>query len=363
MVTPEFPPKCGGIGYYVFYLSSQLINIGFDIQVMVRGKEEKNYVYNGIKIKEMSIHNIPPFNNRDFSYKLEKEIDQDKFDIVHIHSTSMPKINSHLPLIVTSHWCIKENTKLFYRPINNMESFYRNIMYLPYCSAEKNLVKNCSQLTVVSESMRDDYLRLYGVSSIVIYNGVSVELFTVNPNIKREAIIIYFGVLKRGKGLLDLLDAIILLNKKDPKYKYFILGNGPLRRKLEAIKEKHNLKNFFLLGSVNHKELIKILSRSSVFVLPSYYEGLPNTILESMACETPVIASNVKGNNELVKNDFNGCLFERGNAVDLADKIEKLLKSPDLQIQLGKNGRQFVIDNFTWDKVAQKLQNIYQKYI
>ena len=362
MITPEYPPRCGGIGYYVSSLVKCLVRKEIAVDLYVREKHAyKDSLSKLVNVNYIKVVGIPPFNNNLLKKNLEKAINKTNYNLVHIHSVSMPSLNIPYPIVITSHSCIKEIIPLFYRPITSMESFYRNLMYSLYCKVEKKLIKNCDILTVVSDSMRADYKKAYDVDSTVVYNGVDTDLFSPS-GVKGSKNIVYAGALKHGKGLLDLLKAVAILSQKHPDYRYYFYGNGPLRRRMESMIHKAQFKNVFLHAHVSHNQLSSILGNAAVFVLPSYYEGLPNSILEAMACEVPVVASNVKGNAELVKENINGCLFQRGNCEELAQKLETLMESPSLRASMGKEGRMIVLENFTWDKAAERFIGIYSQF-
>ena len=113
-VTPEFPPNCGGIGYYVFYLSKELIKMGYDILVILRGKDNRSYYYKQIPVRSVEVVGISPFNLFVFSKKIENVLLEEKADLVHIHSSVMPTLNSNCPIMVTAHWCNREGIPLFH---------------------------------------------------------------------------------------------------------------------------------------------------------------------------------------------------------------------------------------------------------
>ncbi|MDP2689112.1 MAG: glycosyltransferase family 4 protein [Deltaproteobacteria bacterium] len=360
LITPEFPPDCGGIGYYVFYLAKALAAAGVDATVMVRARADREEkTADGVRVRYLGVPGIPPFNHPLFRRRLGKEMRRGGWGLAHIHSSSMPALRE-APTVLTSHWCIKEGTRLFYRPIDNYESLYRNIMFKAYCLAENRLIRGCGRFTVVSGSMGEDYLRHYGVKSTVVYNGVDAGVFRPAKKKRSGDKVVYIGSLKRGKGVLDLLDAIVILNRTNPRINYYIYGSGPLKGRIGEYIAGRSLRNVHMPGPVRHDELAGILAEAAVFVLPSYYEGLPNSILEAMACETPVAASAVKGSSELVSHEVNGLLFEKKNPADLAEKLGRLLGSPRLRAEMGRNGRTLVTENYTWEMVAGRFADCYK---
>lgn len=115
------------------------------------------------------------------------------------------------------------------------------------------------------------------------------------------------------------------------------------------------------LGSVSREEKWKLYGLSDLFVLPSIHEALGLVILEAMSIGLPVIASNVGGIPEVVKEGYNGLLFEPSNWKDLADKITLLLNDDEMRERIGKNAKKSVY-GMTWAKAARKYTRIYENY-
>jgi glycosyltransferase involved in cell wall biosynthesis len=118
-----------------------------------------------------------------------------------------------------------------------------------------------------------------------------------------------------------------------------------------------------MLDSIGHSELIKYYHITQALVLPTYYEGLPNVVLEAMACELPVIASKVSGIPEQVEDNVTGFLVPPGDIQCFYKKIVELLESPDKRNILGKNARKKVLENFTWNLVAKRIADNYQQIL
>ncbi len=362
-VTPEFPPNCGGIGYYVFYLSKELIKMGYDILVILRGKDNRSYCYKQIPVRSVEVGGISPLNLSVFSKKIEHILQEEKADLVHIHSSVMPTLNSNCPVMVTAHWCNKEGIPLFHRPIKDFDALYRNLMLPIYTRIESNLVKSCEKLTVVSNSLRKEFENHYNIAADVVYNAVDTELFNLNPQSRRNSVILFVGKLCVGKGILDLLKIAELLNKSHPGTRLYIIGKGPLKNHIEKSVRNKRLTNISMLNSIEHSELIKYYHIAQIFVLPTYYEGLPNAVLEAMACELPVIASNVSGIPEQIEDNVTGFMVPPGDVQCFYKKIVELLDSPDKRTTLGKNARKKVLENFTWNLVAKRIADNYQQIL
>ncbi len=180
------------------------------------------------------------------------------------------------------------------------------------------------------------------------------------PNFGQGAYILYFGRLSPEKGINYLLEAMKLL----PKIKLVIAGRGSQEKELRILNQELGNKNVEFLGFKDGAELKRLIANSRFTILPSvWYEVFGLSILESFATGKPVIASDIGGIPETVKNGFNGFLAKPGNVDDLADKISKLWSDPVLCRKIGRNAREYVEKNFGPEEHYEKLVGIYNKAI
>jgi glycosyltransferase involved in cell wall biosynthesis len=159
-----------------------------------------------------------------------------------------------------------------------------------------------------------------------------------------------------------LVEAAKKIVKKYSGTKFVIVGEGPLKNRLLSYLETANLSgNFKFLGNVKEDMLPALYNCADVFALPSIQEGQGIVLLEAQASAKPVVAFDVGGVNEAVRNGETGLLVKRGSSEELADALLKLLSDKALREKMGANGRRFVIENFTWDICAQKMLNVYHE--
>ena len=362
-VTPDFPPNCGGIGSYVYYLAREIAVRGHTVSVVYRGKQTRSYIQDSIPVREVAVPGYPPFNNYIFNRALVKILDSEQPDIAHVHSATMPCVRCKCPVVVTSHWCSKEGTRRFYRPISKLDELYRNVALPFYVGVESRLVRHCDRMTVVSESLRQEYLRHYGIDSDVILNGVDPNVFLQDVRIRKLNAILFTGRLLRGKGLLDLLDISELLQASHPDVTVLIIGSGMLYARIVAEMKRRSLFNVRLLGYLSHTELARYYALSRLLVLPTYYEGLPTCILEAMACGLPVVASNVSGDPELVTDAVNGYLVPPGDIGGFHQRISELLDDEAKQRRFGEAGKRIVLSKFTWAHVGRRVLELYAELV
>jgi glycosyltransferase involved in cell wall biosynthesis len=115
------------------------------------------------------------------------------------------------------------------------------------------------------------------------------------------------------------------------------------------------------LGDVKDSVLPALYNCIDVFAFPSIQEGQGIALLEAQASAKPVVAFKVGGVNEAVSEGNSGLLVERGNTDGFADAILKLLSNPRLRKRIGNKGREFVLQNFTWDLCAKTMLKVYNE--
>ena len=190
--------------------------------------------------------------------------------------------------------------------------------------------------------------------------GIDTKKF--HPKEKKENGDVHFlfvGRIVPIKNLTFLIKAF--LKALDTKENIFlnIVGDGD-KKELDRLKAlSKDCKNIRFLGSKTKDELVDIYQNHDVFCLTSNYDNYPNVIFEAMACGLPVIATNVGGIPLQVINTKTGILVELNNLEQLTDTILKLANDKNLREQMGRAGRERVEKEFSWDKSAKKLENIY----
>ena len=193
----------------------------------------------------------------------------------------------------------------------------------------------------------------------VLYNPVSI-LRIKKKTIRRKSVhILYLGKLCKQKGIYDLINVIKSQKKGD--FKYLLAGDGDIEE-VDRLINKYNLNEYVeLLGWIKGKRKEQLLNSSDILVLPSYYEGLPISILEAMAYKLPVISTKVGGIPEIVEDGYNGYLIKPGDNKDLLEKMEKLILNKPLRKKMGLRGYSIVKSNYDIRIIALQLNKIYQK--
>lgn len=170
----------------------------------------------------------------------------------------------------------------------------------------------------------------------VVYNGVDVG--AVPTGVLREYdLIVSSGRLVPWKGFDALIDVVA----RQPKWRLVILGDGPERAKLEEkIRAAKAEERIQIPGQVANKIAYEWFARASVFVLNSTYEGLSHTLIEALAAGTPVVATNVGGNPEVIRDEASGILIPTKNAAALERAIALIFQDDAMRATLEAGGRE-----------------------
>jgi glycosyltransferase involved in cell wall biosynthesis len=181
-------------------------------------------------------------------------------------------------------------------------------------------------------------LERYNAKVIVAQSQfVDIDLFKVKtPLSERKKLVGYVGRLSPEKGIWNLVKSMSLVLKKDPGISFLVIGDGPL---LDSIKEY--LKNtglnggVRLLGKVPNEQVAEFMNEIRTLVIPSFSEGLPSTILEAMACGTPVLATPAGAIDEIITSGRTGFLLEDNSPEAIADGIIGTLNHPEIEAIAG----------------------------
>ena len=162
------------------------------------------------------------------------------------------------------------------------------------------------------------------------------------------------------KGLLELIKSAKEIAKNYPNINYLIAGTGPLLNDLLRLVKNEGLhRQFKFFGHLNQTTLRYLYRKSAALILPSYYEGFPNVVLEAMSCGLPTIATNVGGIPEIIQHKKNGLLIPPRNSTAITNALENILTDEPLRLEMGKNARYDAEKKYSWDHISNKYLSIY----
>jgi len=225
-----------------------------------------------------------------------------------------------------------------------------------------SMLKHFDKIILESPSVKKFYnLKFNGK---ILYAHLFIpSIFTLtNPLSKRDIDVAFMGVLSKEKGIIEFLKSCNILKNKNVAIRILILGNGILKDQVEQYINKNNLSALVQLKNfVDSHEVPKILNKIKLLVISSYSEGLPNRLLEAMACGTPVLATPVGGIPDLVKEGETGFLLKSNNPEHIAERIIELLNKPDILEKVSINAYNYVRENFSFEKTLESWQRILQE--
>jgi len=400
MLAPEFLYVWGGVGSYITELVRHLPR---DIEIHIVtpfreaiGKDKitlKHYRYSKYFSENVHIHFISRatdsfFYNAKFqvavSRYVPKLIKKQKMDLIHSHTAHMPDIllqfsDIKIPIVTTIHTTIKgqrEGTKRSGARFRELETSEKATIFLyPFLRLiEKIYFMKDRYYITASNWMKEQVLRLYPKlrgKIHVIHNAIDTEFWKRKRNYESkrdelgmENIILYVGRLLALKGIKDTINVMprILKEERDTLFMFIGPGNKDIYKKM-LNKMGVPKRNYAFLGYKSRDELLNYYSMATVFVLPSYSENMPMTLLEAMSCSLPVVATKVGGIPEVVDHNVNGILINPGNIDELTHSLIYLLQDKSLRTRLGFYARKKIEEKFSWKKIVPKVIEVYERAI
>ncbi|MDY6833882.1 MAG: glycosyltransferase family 4 protein [Chloroflexota bacterium] len=179
---------------------------------------------------------------------------------------------------------------------------------------------------------------------------------------ERKSVIGYIGRFKEEKGIMQLIQAIPLVLRERNDLEFSLIGDGHLLTDIESHLDRYESHGKVKITKwMAHEELVSYLNELRLIVLPSYIEGLPNIMLEAMACGTPVLATSVGAIPDVIRDGETGFIMEDNTPQCIASNIIRALHNPDLD-QITGNARALVEREFTYESAVERYQNILYSF-
>lgn len=307
------PKYSGGIGGHAFRVAEKLREEGFDIRLMHTSH---------IPIKKLKNPSFAVMSS------LKAIVSREKFDVVHafnIPSAFAMKYVNAKKKVLSIHGVYSEQ----------VDALHSDATAAMASITEAKVLEWADKLTTDSKIVQKRYKEKLGFDFEFLYAPLDVSKFDIldeTSKIKNQ--IVYIGRDSYEKGI-DILKEI------EPKI------NG----------------NVIYCTDLKWKEAMSILKKSSMLVIPSRMESIPQVIKEAFFLKIPVIATNVGGIPELIENNVSGILVEPNNPEKLLEKINELIENEELAQKLAKNSHDFVMKNLTWEILLPKYVKFYKDLI
>jgi glycosyltransferase involved in cell wall biosynthesis len=370
-VSPYYPPHVGGIEYHVEALSQELVKAGHEVVVYTSNvpKSRKYEVVAGVEIYRFNCP-FAPLNNPIMPGLFFKLVSRSSFDVIHTHGhfhmssnlVAFSNVFTRRPFVLTSHGAIL-----------NYQGWRGVIETLYHASIGKFTLKSARKVVALTTTQAEILEKLGARNRDIIVVPNWVDLCQISSNADMEEfrrtyklgngqVVLFVGGLQPRKGVEYLIEAA--KHAKTRPTVVIIGDEGPGYRGSRANLEKHVLdlglkEQIMFLGSFAREELAAAYEAADLFVLPSLAEGLPLVLLEAMAHGKCVVATNVPGNRDVVKDGWNGVLVEPQNSLELAQKIDLLLADEKMRRRLGTHARQDIEQNYSSGVIIGKLLSVY----
>ncbi|MGA2121745.1 MAG: glycosyltransferase family 4 protein [Methanoregula sp.] len=175
----------------------------------------------------------------------------------------------------------------------------------------------------------------------------------------RPYLIGYIGRLSEEKGVQNFVQALPALLRDQKDLRVLVGGDGQLKESIKASLQAEKLTGYMdFPGWISHDDLPYYLNQLRLLILPSYAEGLPNIMLEAMACGTPVLVTPVGAIPDFIRDSETGFIMKNNSPECIAENIMRALNSPNLE-KIASNGRRFVEENFTFEKTVERWNDIF----
>lgn len=329
---------------------------------------------NSIELKSFQ-DKLSAFKNISYSHKSFEILNKEllKFgnpDIVHVHNTFPLWTYSvfdffkkrNVPIIMTLHnyRLIWENLGLFNKDREKYgyfkDSNIGSYIISKFINKRKDLLKNISKFITHTEFTKQEFSK-----HVIPENKLVIKPnFLKLTNNKIQSILeknnaIFASRISKEKGIFSLIKAFEKID-----INLDILGDGPLFNEIK----KKKINNIKLHGNLTRDEVNKLISKSKFLVFPSeWYESFPMTILEAFREGTLVLASNIGSIKSIIKDRFNGILFEPGNTLDLIDKVKWILNNQRECDQIALNANSEFNQKYSSEVNYKQLIDVYEKAI
>lgn len=271
-----------------------------------------------------------------------------KYDIVHamhpIGAMAMKNISGKK--ILTIHGIFSEQIGLLHGESSSKFS----------SKYEQNALKLADAVTAGSEESYEYYKKL-SPNVFHIPNAIDINSLPADSDSRYENQVIFAGRLSKEKGILTILEMAKNLPKE---INLLIIGSGPEEKNVLDIEKQ--FENIHYLGYQPKEKTIPLIRGSVLLIQPSFAEGISSTLLEAMACKTPIIATNVGGNKELLGKNNVGILIEPGDSKNLLKNTVEIVNNRNLQEKISLAAYEEV-QKYDWPNIGKLYVNLYKQLL
>src|SRR5688572_17268387 len=354
LVTEYYYPHLGGICEHVHFFAREARRYGHQVDIITSNLPGARPEPHVIRIgTSQSVYANGSQARFTWGLELRKDLRRvfslGQYDIVHVHSPLSPVLpvlaieEANCPVVGTFHTYFDRS--------------------LAYTFGKRYFQKKLNSLhaaIAVSHSTTIALNRYFEANWTIVPNGIDTDVF--NPHVPRPAavrgdvpVILFLGRFDPRNGLTTLIESFRKVRGRHREAQLVVVGDGPLRS--HYYRAAGGDPDITFAGSVL-RDRPGYYAHSAMYACPTTKASFGITLLESMACETPVVCSDIPGFRDVVKHEREALMVHCGDTNDLADALVRLLDDETLRARLGKRGRHEALQ-YSWANVTEAVLDIY----
>jgi 1,2-diacylglycerol 3-alpha-glucosyltransferase len=352
LVSDWYYPKAGGVEYSVDSLARNLQAFGHEVHIITKNNDgvpwKDSLPVIRLKGKVIAERLILPAAYKDL-YRILKA---GSYDIIHAHGLDSPLAMVSLLLArIAGIRCLMTSHSLV------------GPLRYPILMGARLFLRFADALIAVSSAVEQESKAVFKGRLYRIPNGLDLRspngaVRSIPIDVENRIVITTVSRMTRKKGVHDLVTIALRLLKRYDNLLFLMIGEGPLRKKLESKINELNLAQYFLFtGEVSRSTALDLLDKSDIFVLPSPREAFGIVILEAFLKKVPVVARNHSGVSDLITHGETGLLADDDE--QMARYIEELIGRPELAASLSTTAHQ-ELHRYRWQDIAKRVEEVYK---
>jgi 1,2-diacylglycerol 3-alpha-glucosyltransferase len=352
LVSDWYYPKAGGVEYSVDSLARNLQAFGHEVHIITKNNDgvpwKDSLPVIRLKGKVIAERLILPAAYKDL-YRILKA---GSYDIIHAHGLDSPLAMVSLLLArIAGIRCLMTSHSLV------------GPLRYPILMGARLFLRFADALIAVSSAVEQESKAVFKGRLYRIPNGLDLRspngaVRSIPIDVENRIVITTVSRMTRKKGVHDLVTIALRLLKRYDNLLFLMIGEGPLRKKLESKVNELNLAQYFLFtGEVSRSTALDLLDKSDIFVLPSPREAFGIVILEAFLKKVPVVARNHSGVSDLITHGETGLLADDDE--QMARYIEELIGRPELAASLSAAAYQ-ELHRYRWQDIAKRVEEVYR---
>jgi phosphatidyl-myo-inositol alpha-mannosyltransferase len=358
LVTEYYYPHLGGVCEHVHFFAREARRRGHHVDIITSHIPGAAEVPNVIRIGRSQPVQANGSQARitlglGLRRRMRRVLREGRYDVVHVHSPLTPVLpllaidEAEVPVVGTFH-----------------TYFDHSKGYALFNRYFQRRLDRLSAAIAVSHSTTVALNRYFTADWRIIPNGIDVDVFTPHaprpPEIRTDVpSILFLGRFDPRNGLDTLIDAFRRVKARGHRAQLVVVGDGPLRDHYYALADRDP--DIVFVGSVLEGRP-SYYANCSMYACPTTKASFGITLLESMACETPIVCSDILGFRDVVENNREALMVHRGDVDALAEAIIRLIEDETLRKRLGKRGRDESLQ-YGWDRVTEQVLGVYHSVL